>query len=123
MPRRSAAWLSIALVAILASRVGADEIPAGTLGAVLGTQAGTAGAYQRVGIGVVYGLTGAWQPMREGQRIGWGVRWTTLFGYFPTADSAPVKGVLRLVEMDLVARLRVAPTLKPGRYLTLGAGA
>jgi hypothetical protein len=120
---RAAAWLGIALVAAGAGGALADEVPAGTLGAVFGTEAGTSGAYQQVGIGVVYGLTAAWQPMKEDQRIGWGVRWTTLFGYFPAADAAPVNGVLRLVQMDLVARLRVAPTLKPGRYLTVGVGA
>lgn len=122
MKRAAARWVGVALSAVLAGEARAEDVPAGTLGAVVGTQAGTAGAYQRVGIGVVYGLTAAWQPMREEQRIGWGVRWSTLFGYFPAADAAPVNGVLRLVQMDLVARLRVAPTLKPGRYLTIGVG-
>ncbi|MEZ4362256.1 MAG: hypothetical protein R3B48_18855 [Kofleriaceae bacterium] len=101
----------------------AEPYPAGSVGAVLGAQAGTAGSYTSLGAGVAYGLTAAWQPMADEQRVGWGARWSVLFGYFPASSSAAVSDVLLLVEMDLVARLRVAPTLKPGRYLTLGVGA
>jgi hypothetical protein len=99
-----------------------DDLPAGSIGAVLGVEAGASGSYTSLGVGVVYGLTAAWQPMSDDQRIGWGVRWSALFGYFPSAAAAPVSGVIRLVEMDLVVRLRIAPTPRPGRYLTIGAG-
>lgn len=115
----------VAALAICAPRPAAaneDDLPSGSIGAVLGAEAGASGSYTSLGIGAVYGLTAAWQPMSDDQRIGWGVRWSTLFGYFPSAAAAPVSGVMRLVEMDLVVRLRVAPTLKPGRYLTIGAG-
>ncbi len=101
----------------------ADVVAPGSLGLVAGGQSGASGSYTSLGIGFAFGLTAAWQPMEDEQRIGWGVRWSTLFGFFPGSASAPVSGMLRLVEMDLVARLRVAPTLKPGRYLTIGAGA
>lgn len=101
----------------------ADSLPSGSIGGVLGAQSGASGSYTSLGVGAAYGLTAAWQPMSEEQRVGWGVRWSALFGYFPDSGSAPVNGVLRLVELDLVVKLRVAPTLRPGRYLTVGAGA
>lgn len=111
-----------ALVALGPRGAAAEDIPSGSIGAVLGVQAGASGSYTALGVGAVYGLTAAWQPMSEDQRIGWGLRWSTIFGYFPNAAAAPVSDVMRIVEMDLVARLRVAPTLKPGRYLTIGVG-
>jgi hypothetical protein len=119
--------LLIACVGLLllawSAAASADGLPSGSVGAVVGAQSGTAGSYKPLGIGVAYGLTAAWQPMAEEQRLGWGLRWSAMFGYFPTGTSARVSGVLRLVELDLVARLRIAPTLKPGRYLTAGVGA
>jgi hypothetical protein len=121
-------WLLPAGVAVAAvvgwgeGSVRADGLPAGSLGAVVGAQSGASGSYTSLGIGAAYGLTAAWQPMSDEQRVGWGVRWSALFGYFPDSKSAPVNGVLRLVELDLVAKLRVAPTLAPGRYLTVGVG-
>lgn len=112
-----------AALALWAAPAAAEELPAGTIGAVLGAQAGSAGSYNSLGVGVAYGLAAAWQPMDDEQRIGWGVRWSVLFGYFPGAASAAVSDVLRLVELDVLARVRVAPTNRPGRYLTVGAGA
>jgi hypothetical protein len=124
--RRAASLVGVVagLLALVAAarEAPADNLPSGSLGAVLGAQSGASGSYTSLGIGVAYGLTAAWQPMSEEQRVGWGIRWSALFGYFPDSRSAPVNGVLRLVELDLVAKLRVAPTLKPGRYLTVGVG-
>ncbi len=117
-----AGLVGLAALVVAPSSSRADDLPAGTLGAVLGAQAGTSGAYTSLGVGVAYGLAAAWQPMSDEQRIGWGVRWSVLFGYFPDAASAPVSGVLRLVELDVVGRLRIAPTAQPGRYLTVGVG-
>lgn len=112
-----------AIAAALSSLAAADELPPGTIGAVVGAQAGTSGSYTSLGVGAAYGLSAAWQPIADDKRVGWGVRCSVLFGYFPDASSAPVSGVLRLVELDLVARLRIAPTARPGRYLTAGLGA
>ncbi len=120
---------AFALVAVFSAALAADgtsargDIPSGSVGLVAGAKSGASGSYAALGIGASYGLTAAWQPMAEEQRIGWGLRWSTLFGYFPSSSSAPVSGVLRLVEMDLIARLRIAPTFTPGRYLTVGVGA
>lgn len=113
---------SSAALAVGGSRARAD-IPSGSVGLVAGAKSGASGSYAALGIGAAYGLTAAWQPMGDEQRVGWGLRWSTLFGYFPSSSSAPVSGVLRLVEMDLIARLRIAPTFTPGRYLTVGVGA
>lgn len=113
--------LLISLVGAFTSAF-AEALPSGSVGAVFGVQSGTSGFRRALGVGAIYGLTAAWQPMRDEQRIGWGVRWNSSFGYFPIADSASIDGVLRLVQLEVVARLRIAPTLKPGRYLTIGLG-
>lgn len=113
-------WLVLAIFG--APTAHAEELPAGSIGAVLGVQAGASGSADALGVGVVYGLTAAWQPMTDEQRLGWGVRWSVRFGYFPDSSSAAVSDVLRLVELDAVARLRVALTARAGRTLTAGAG-
>lgn len=116
-------WLlGLMLATVGVSSARAEDLPAGSIGAVLGVQAGASGSADALGVGVVYGLTAAWQPMTDEQRVGWGVRWSVRFGYFPDSSSAAVSDVLRLVELDAVARLRVALTARAGRTLTAGAG-
>jgi len=72
-------WLGLMLATVGASSARAEDLPAGSIGAVLGVQAGASGSADALGVGVVYGLTAAWQPMTDEQRVGWGVRWSVRF--------------------------------------------
>ena len=107
----------------------AETIPSGKLSMVVGVRNGLGELSDAYGLGQIFGIEAAWQPMRETQRVGfaldWGVTWVNfnpLFGY-GDPDPASITGRLDLLELSAGARLRIAPTGTFGRYLTVGGGA
>ena len=60
--------------------------------------------------------------MTTQQRLGWALRWSTLFGEsLGNADAARID-TLRTVLIDATFGLRIRPWSVPGRYLTLRGG-
>ncbi|MCX5743901.1 MAG: hypothetical protein NT062_15535 [Proteobacteria bacterium] len=119
----------LVLVATLASgRAHADQLPPGSLGLVMGGVSGTNADSKRIGFGYYAPLyppsfIAAWQPMSSEQRVGWAVRWSTLFGTLYTGNTARITTNLLTIQMDLTLGIRVRPGVDPSRYVTLRAGA
>ena len=99
----------------------ADVMPSGRLSAVGGIRTGTQSLDDAFGLGVLYGIEAAWEPMPDGRRISYALHWNVLFGDFG-ADPAAITGELDILEMGLGARLRLAPS-DPARSMFLGGGA
>jgi hypothetical protein len=116
-----AAVVVLVLVAALAAPARADVMPSGRLSAVGGIRTGTQSLDDAFGLGVMYGIEAAWEPMPDGRRLGYAIHWNVLFGDFG-ADPAAITGELDILEMGLGLRLRIAPR-DPTRSLFLGGGA
>jgi hypothetical protein len=116
-----AALIMIA-TALVARSAAAEPLPAGSIGPIVGATSGTGADANHLGFGSELGGYAAWQPMTTDQRVGWALRWSTVFGYLFDADAARIDDRLRTVEMDFTAGLRVRPG-RQGRYLTLRGGA
>jgi len=106
----------------------ADDLPPGKLGLVIGLRNGVGELADSYGLGIVYGIEAAWQPMSAVRRIGLAVHWSVLWGDFDLLgalgrDSASLTGSVEWLELDAGFRLRVAPRAGIGRYLTFGAAA
>jgi hypothetical protein len=114
--------VALAVLAAAAGRAAAEPLPAGSIGPIVGASAGTGADASHLGFGSEVGGYAAWQPMTTDQRVGWSLRWSTVFGYLFDADAARIDDRLRTVEMDFTAGLRVRPG-RQGRYLTLRGGA
>ncbi len=102
-----------------------DRLPSTTIGATLGLVAGAGPSAKPLGIGFAWGFSAAVQPMRADQRLGWSVRWSSLFQYqnlLTDATAARVSADLRLFQIDVSFRARFAPTGRSGTYLTGGIG-
>jgi hypothetical protein len=111
-------------VAFASSRAHAEALPSGSMGLVFGAVAGTGADANRLGVGyILYPLSfhAAWQPMDSAQRIGWTIRWTTLFSSNYEASAAQVTS-LETLQMDVTAGIRVRPGASPRRYLTARIG-
>jgi hypothetical protein len=114
-------WLvALALVAATAATARAESVPKGRLAAVAGLRNGTQSLNDAFGMGFLYGVEAAWEPLREGQRFGYAIAWNVLFGNFGE-DPAAITGSLDIVEMDLGLRARFAPN-DPARSLFIGGG-
>jgi hypothetical protein len=113
-------WV-VALAVLLASGTArADEMPKGRMAAAFGIRNGTEALGSDFGLGVLYGVQAAWEPMPDGSRIGYAIQWEVLRGDFGN-DPAAITGGLEILEMSLGARLRFAPQ-DPARTLFLGGG-
>lgn len=103
----------------------AEPLPSGSMGVVvLGGVAGTGADNNRLGYGYVFpflSFQAAWQPMSTDRRIGYSIRWTTIFTDTYEASAAQVTD-LETMQMDLTAGLRVRPGNNPRRYVTLRGG-
>jgi hypothetical protein len=112
----------------LAKVAHAEPLPPGSLGLVFGGMSGTGADASRIGFGYYAPLyppsfSAAWQPMSTEQRIGWAVRWTTLFGDHYEASAARITEDLLTLQMDLTIGVRIRPGIDPSRYITLRGGA
>lgn len=105
----------------LAAPAAADIVPSGRISALVGLRNGTRSLDDAYGLGVLYGVEAAWEPLRDTQKVGYVIHWNVLFGDFG-ADSAAITGSLSILEMNLGVRLRVAPR-DPARTLFVGGGA
>jgi hypothetical protein len=117
----------VALVAGLTTTANAesDRLPSTSLGAITGVVAGAGPSAKPLGVGFALGFSAAVQPMRSDQRLGWSLRWSSLFQYqniLSNATAARISGDVRLYQADVVFRGRFAPTDRSGTYLTGGVG-
>lgn len=120
------AALPPALVVVLAAvpgRATAEALPSGSMGLLLGGFAGTGADAKQLGFGYVEPLSfhAAWHPMATERRVGWELRWNTIFTTHYSARAAQVDD-LQIMQMDLSAGVRVRPAANPRRYLTLRGG-
>jgi hypothetical protein len=122
--------LTVALVAGVLGVLGlgsaparAEPLPSGSLGVLFGAGAGTGRYARSLGIGYYqFGAQATWQPMRTERRIGWSLKWSFVFGRMLEAESARIDDVLRTLQMDFMAGIRVRPGVSRGRYLALRGG-
>jgi len=118
------AGLAVALVLGLpGTPARAEALPSGSLGIMFGGGAGTGRYARSLGIGYYqFGAQASWQPMRTEQRIGWSLKWEFVFGRMLEAESARIDEVLRTLQMDFMAGLRIRPGSSARRYLALRGG-
>jgi hypothetical protein len=114
------ALFALALTAAHAPPARADEVPSGRLAGVVGIRTGTGSLDDHFGLGGVYGVEAAWEPLPEGRRVGYAIVWGLLRGDFGS-DPAAITGQLDIIELSLGARLRFAPR-EPARSLFIGGG-
>ncbi len=114
----------LALAVVLAAApVRAEPLPSGSLGVLFGAGGGTGRYARSLGLGYhQFGGQAAWQPMRTERRIGWSLKWSFVFGRMYDADSARIDIILRTLQMDVMAGLRIRPGSNPRRYLALRGG-
>lgn len=116
------------VIALASATAHADALPPGSIGVVAGAVSGTGADGKRIGYGYYAPLyppsfMAAWQPMTSDQRVGWAVRWTTLFGTLYASDAARITENLLTIQMDLTLGIRIRPGVDPSRYIALRAGA
>ena len=101
----------------------AEPLPSGSLGLLFGAGAGTGRYARSLGLGYYqFGAQATWQPMRTERRIGWSLKWSFVFGRMLEAESARIDEVLRTLQMDFMAGIRVRPGASPRRYVALRGG-
>jgi len=121
--RRFAIAATVAAVLIMAKPSRADPVPSGALGVFTGVIAGTGADASRIGVGYYQiGARAAWQPMPPERRIGYTVRWSTMFAAFYGGNAQRIDPPLRTTQMDLTIGVRVRPWTTRSRYLTLRGG-
>lgn len=116
--------LARALAAVMALGVAApaqaDRLPVGRVSLTAGAKHGTGALATSLGFGYAYGLEAGYAATTPAQRIGWGGSWSIVWSDYG-ADSARVSPTMKVVELDLALRVRVA--LGTGRQvLFLGGG-
>ncbi len=118
---------SIALLCMLAiatGRASAEPLPSGSMGLVAGAAAGTGADANRLGIGYIvypFSFSAAWQPMNTEDRVGWAIRWTTIFTSWGYASAAQLAD-LETMQMDITLGVRARPGKSVRRYLTARLG-
>ncbi len=117
--------LASAVLMIDGRPVAAEPLPSGSMGVIVGgAVAGTGAFANRLGYGYVFpflSFQAAWQPMTTERRVGWSLRWTTMFANTYGASAAQVTD-LETMQMDLTAGLRVRPGESSRRYITARIG-
>lgn len=108
---------------LLSHTASAEPLPSGSMGLLLGGFAGTGADAKQLGFGYLdpFSFFAAWHPMTTEKRVGWELRWTTIFTTHYNADAAQVAD-LQTMQMDLTVGARLRPAANPRRYLTLRAG-
>ena len=114
----------VAIVAlVLPTAAPADPLPSGAIGVVTGAVGGTGADAKRLGAGYYqFGMQASWQPTTTERRLGWTLRWATLFGSMYGGTASHIESALHTVEMDLTLGIRFRPWATPSRYLTLRGG-
>ena len=98
---RAAIAIGVVGVTLVAVRPAmAEKLPSGAMGLIVGAVAGTGPDANRLGVGYIDVLSfqAAWQPMDSEQRIGWTMRWSTIF-----TAVGPKATILRLVVDQALA--------------------
>jgi len=113
--------LALALVIAMTVPAVADPLPSGSIAGVAAATSGTGADASRLGFGYEYGWRAAWEPMTTERRLGYTLRWSTMFGGTYDATAARLDD-LRVVLMDFTAGLRFRPWTTPTRYLNASAG-
>ena len=120
--RALAVLVGLTVAAVAPAPAAASPVPPGALQLVGGPASGTGVDASRLGYGYQFGGQASWQPMSTEQRIGWAVRWSTMFGKMYGASAARIDDRLLTVLMDVTAGLRFRPWSSPRRYLTARGG-
>lgn len=121
--RTLAVFLAVAATQAPISLGSAEPIPSGALGLFTGVVAGTGADAARVGVGYYQiGAQASWQPIKAERRIGWTLRWSTMFAAFYGGNAQHIDPSLRTTQMDLTLGIRVRPWTTRSRYLTLRGG-
>jgi len=100
----------------------AEPLPAGSIEVVAGATSGAGADAKQLGFGYVIGAEASWQPMSTERRLGYALRWSTLFGGLYDGTAENVNPPLRTVQMDVTAGVRFRPWTTRRRYLTARAG-
>lgn len=114
----------LAVALILGSHVAsADSLPSGSMGLLLGGFHGTGADAKQLGFGYLdpFSFYAAWHPMTTEKRVGWEIRWNTIFTTHYRADAAQVAD-LQTMQMDLTVGARIRPASNPRRYLIVRGG-
>jgi len=122
---RGALCFGAAAALAVASPANAEPLPPGSIGLVLGAVAGTGQDASRLGVGYVeppFSFQAAWQPMESERRLGWTLRWTTIFSTQLGASAATASEDLRTTQMDLTLGARIRPGESTRRFLTIRGG-
>jgi hypothetical protein len=110
----------------IAGTARAEPLPPASMGVLFGGVFGTGADAKRLGIGYIASplpsFQAAWQPMSTERRVGYSIRWSTMFATHYDASAAQVKD-LETMSMDITAGIRVRPGDNPRRYVTGRAGA
>ena len=113
---------ALLVIALVAAPAAAEPLPSGALGLLTGAISGTGADAKRVGAGYYVGAQASWQPTSTERRLGWTLRWATMFGTLYGGEAAQVTSSLKTVQMDLTLGLRFRPWSAPTRYLTVRGG-
>jgi hypothetical protein len=119
--------MRLAFVAAAAAVVGpsasvsAEPLPPGALGLIIGADSGTGEDAKRLGAGYRFGLQASWQPTTTERRLGWTLRWATMFGAMYGGSAATID-TIRTVQIDLTLGLRIRPWGSSTRFLTVRGG-
>jgi hypothetical protein len=115
--------LAVALAVAGAATARAESLPSGSLGLIFGGGVGAGHYAKSLGVGYYqFGAQAAWQPMRSERRIGWSLKWQFVFGRMYNAESARIDVILRTLQMDFMAGVRIRPGSSVRRYLSLRGG-
>jgi len=110
-------------VVLCTSAAAAEPLPSGALGLVSGAVAGTGSDAKRIGAGYYqFGMQASWQPTTSERRLGWTLRWGTMFGTLYGGDAAMIDPSLKTVQMDLTLGARIRPWAASSRFLTARGG-
>src|SRR5262245_51595074 len=122
MRTRAALVAILGSVAAHAAPAAADAPPSGMIGPVVGVRSGIGAVGPEFNVGGLWGIEAGWQPIAATRRIGYAIRWRTLFSGYWSGDNSNIADELRVVEMDLGFYGRFAPAAGKPRYIDLGAG-
>lgn len=111
----------MAAVALAAPATAAADLPAGRIAIAGGVKSGTGRLASSIGLGYAIGFEAGYAPMERNQRVGIGGSWATTWSYY-RGGSARVADEMRMLEMDLGVRIRVALGARKRQVMFFGGG-